>query len=432
MPYVSATCLLLLLSALIPALRRWRDAPGAGHDPFQRLVLLLTCVLALCQGVGLAIYSHYLRETMSIPAPGSVIAYRAEIAVYFEVGALVSYWIAHSISRWGLGNGVGILFLWSWGTGVPERLRATFRPTLPDTPSPILAVLVFLAALLLAVILVTTRRTVRLGKTASTGAPGGGIQEPPAVTIRLQPSGSAAFAWADRILMANLTLLWITSLGGKLHHSLYSRIATSLIPVLAAVLSLVAASWIFNSRDLIRRPSRLGLFPMDARGHVFGPTDLQRLQERMARVGAALIFLYAALWAAVVLSGTFLTGLAGLADASLIVSVAVILQIASNIKTWRRVPRGISWALVHRFDVGLDARLALATLRARGLTPMLHDSGPGVVTGSPAPWEACRPYYPSLVVYGRLAGGGAEVWVPTDEAADARRLLGNSFSRDVP
>jgi preprotein translocase subunit SecY len=174
MPYISASIMLQLLTAVVPRLGKMAREEG-GRQKIMQLTRYATIGLCIFQGYLLALSfespesSFFLRgieATMAKLGGIPLVAdkgflFRASVVVSLTAGSMLLMWLGDKITERGIGNGMSVVI----SVGILARLPAglvqawkTFVPTSGATPvSPLVLVIliVFLLAVIAAVICIT-------------------------------------------------------------------------------------------------------------------------------------------------------------------------------------------------------------------------------------------------------------------------------------
>lgn len=195
--YVSASVLVVLLSGLVPSLRRLREAGVSNQAGFQWVIAAATALLAAAHGLGSAFYLEEIHGPLSglpaVPAPGW--AFRAGTVLTLTAAALLILWLARQVTARGLGNGVVVLLaadiLGRWYSAAPVQWQA-WSAAIDPVHQGLRAALFLLALLVLAIILLTARRLVPLERTS--GPAGTEAGEAPGLPLRIHPAGALP-AW---------------------------------------------------------------------------------------------------------------------------------------------------------------------------------------------------------------------------------------------
>ena len=412
--YVSASVLVLLLSGVLPFLRRLRESGVSNQAGFQWVIAAATALLAAAHGLGTALHLEGLHGPLSglpaVPAPGW--AFRAGTMLTLSAAALLVLWLARQVTARGLGNGVVLLLaadiLARWYSAAPTQWRA-WSAAIDPVHQGLQAALFLLALLVLAVILLTARRPVSLERTEdAAGAEAGAA---PALPLRINPAGALPVVAAP---------VWLFfSFDPTAGPSLVAAVATCLLVALAAHLYAVE---VFHPRDAVERLERLGFRLAEAAS----PEDAVRL----LRASLHRVMVPGTLGLCVLALAPWITG-SGLGlhpDWSLmcgldaLVLAAVGLHLRQQVRSRRSLAgREVAPVLVAETRFELD--LAADVLRRAGIDSRIRDDRVTAATGTLALWEASRPRWPSLTVYPHLGGGQALLLVDAAEAGAAEGVL---------
>ncbi len=412
--YVSASVLVLLLSGVLPFLRRLRESGVSNQAGFQWVIAAATALLAAAHGLGTALYLEGISGPVSglpaISAPGW--AFRAGTMLTLSAAALLVLWLARQVTARGLGNGVVLLLaadiLARWYSAAPAQWRAWSGAGDP-LHQGLRAALFLLALLVLAVILLKARRLMPLER--ATGDAGAEAGPAPALPLRINPAGALPVVAAP---------VWLFfSFDSAVDPSLVSAIATCLLVALAAHLYAVE---VFHPRDAVERLGRLGFRLAEAASPEDAVRRLREIQHRVMVPGTlGLCVLALSPWIAG--SGLGLhpdwTRMCGL---DVLVLAAVGLHLSSQIRS-RRALAGREVAPVLAAETRFELDLAADVLRRAGIDSRIRDDRVTAATGTLALWEASRPRWPSLTVYPHLGGGQALLLVDAAEAGAAEGVL---------
>lgn len=129
MPYISATIIIQLLSAVIPQLSKLAREEG-GRAKIIQYGRYLTVILCLGQGVVMAIawenpekiFQGFAGSLVQDPGWG----YRLETTLLLTTGTLLMMWLGEQISERGIGNGVSLVIT----VGILARLPQTAQALL--------------------------------------------------------------------------------------------------------------------------------------------------------------------------------------------------------------------------------------------------------------------------------------------------------------
>ncbi|NKI19174.1 preprotein translocase subunit SecY [Spongiibacter sp. KMU-166] len=145
MPYISASIIMQLMSAVSPQLEALKKEGEAGRRQISQYTRYLTVVLATLQAVG-----------MTVGLANQGLAYNADLSFYFTAvvslvtGAVFMMWLGEQVTERGIGNGISMLIF----AGIVAGLPAAVGQSLEQARQGELNVLVLLGILVLAVAVV--------------------------------------------------------------------------------------------------------------------------------------------------------------------------------------------------------------------------------------------------------------------------------------
>jgi preprotein translocase subunit SecY len=122
MPYISASIIIQLLSAVTPSLEQLKKEGDAGRRKLTQMTRYLTVALALVQGAGMAFglsgqgLAYYAGPTFFLTAITSLVA-----------GAVFLMWLGEQITERGVGNGISMLIFAGIVAGLPRALGQAFE-----------------------------------------------------------------------------------------------------------------------------------------------------------------------------------------------------------------------------------------------------------------------------------------------------------------
>ncbi|MCX7122485.1 MAG: preprotein translocase subunit SecY [Gammaproteobacteria bacterium] len=121
MPYISASIIIQLLSAVVPRLTELKKEGAAGQRKITQYTRYGTLFLAFFQSMGMAKY-----------LVNQGLAYSDSLSFYFvaiitlSTGTLFLMWLGEQITERGIGNGISLIIFSSIISGIPTGLAHTF------------------------------------------------------------------------------------------------------------------------------------------------------------------------------------------------------------------------------------------------------------------------------------------------------------------
>lgn len=137
MPYISASIILQLMTALVPSLQReMKENPDAGRRKFGKWTRLLTVGLAFFQAGLFARYALGLNasnpgiivgELLDVQAFGIPWLFFLVVMIAMTAGTMLLMWIGEQISEKGIGNGVSLIITIGILSSLPTTLGSILR-----------------------------------------------------------------------------------------------------------------------------------------------------------------------------------------------------------------------------------------------------------------------------------------------------------------
>ncbi|WP_311956016.1 preprotein translocase subunit SecY [Halomonas garicola] len=122
MPYISASIIMQLMTAVSPHLEQLKKEGEAGRRKISQYTRYGTVLLAFVQAIG-----------MSVGLASQGIAYSADISFYFTAvitfvaGATFMMWLGEQITEKGIGNGISLLIFSGIVAGLPSAVGQAFE-----------------------------------------------------------------------------------------------------------------------------------------------------------------------------------------------------------------------------------------------------------------------------------------------------------------
>ena len=122
MPYISASIIMQLMTAVSPQLEQLKKEGEAGRRKISQYTRYGALVLALVQAIG-----------MSVGLAGQGVAFSADFGFYFVAvttfvaGAMFMMWLGEQITERGVGNGISMLIFAGIVAGIPRARGQSFE-----------------------------------------------------------------------------------------------------------------------------------------------------------------------------------------------------------------------------------------------------------------------------------------------------------------
>ncbi|PIQ88353.1 MAG: preprotein translocase subunit SecY [Candidatus Omnitrophica bacterium CG11_big_fil_rev_8_21_14_0_20_42_13] len=167
MPYISASIILQLLTAVIPALEKIAKEGRAGHQKINQYTRLGTVFLSLVQSYFIAIWIENVGRSGQFFEFGRIVtspgwAFRLLTMITLTSGTIFIMWLGEQIQERGIGNGISLIITAGIVSRIPTALNQLWILISPFSPqartlSPFTVLI--MAALLIGVIFAVTAIT---------------------------------------------------------------------------------------------------------------------------------------------------------------------------------------------------------------------------------------------------------------------------------
>jgi preprotein translocase subunit SecY len=163
MPYISASIILQLLTAVIPALEKLAKEGEAGQKKIVQYTRYGTVLLAVVQSFFIAVWLENparFQGLQIVQFPGW--AFRILTVITLTSGTAFIMWLGEQIQEYGIGNGMSLIITAGIVSRIPTamyQVYALFSPFAPEKaqlePFTLILMIVMLIGVIVAVILVT-------------------------------------------------------------------------------------------------------------------------------------------------------------------------------------------------------------------------------------------------------------------------------------
>ena len=127
MPYISASIIIQLMTAVVPQLERLAREGDAGRQKINQYTRYLTLLLCVVQGWAIAGFALQAHLTFNISTPVVVInpvTFRILSVVSLTAGTMFMMWLGEQITDRGIGNGVSLIITVNIIGSLPLALAA--------------------------------------------------------------------------------------------------------------------------------------------------------------------------------------------------------------------------------------------------------------------------------------------------------------------
>jgi preprotein translocase subunit SecY len=143
MPYISASIIMQLMTAVSPQLEQLRKEGQAGQRKITQYTRYFTLGLALFQATGISIALE--SQPGLVTDPG--LLFRFTTVVTLVTGTMFLMWLGEQITERGLGNGISIIIFAGIAAGLPAAIAGTLELVRTGAMHPLTALLIAVAVL---------------------------------------------------------------------------------------------------------------------------------------------------------------------------------------------------------------------------------------------------------------------------------------------
>ncbi|MFT6451519.1 MAG: preprotein translocase subunit SecY [Halocynthiibacter sp.] len=156
MPYISASIIVQLMTAMVPAFENLKKEGEAGRKKINQYTRYGTVLLALFQGYGLAVS---LEAGSLVAEPGWY--FRAATVVTLVGGTMFLMWLGEQITQRGIGNGISLIIFVGIVAEIPGALAQFFASGRSGAISPVVTIAVILMVIAVIAFVVFMERALR-------------------------------------------------------------------------------------------------------------------------------------------------------------------------------------------------------------------------------------------------------------------------------
>jgi preprotein translocase subunit SecY len=301
MPYISASIIMQLLTAVVPSLEQLKKEGEAGRRKITQYTRYGTLVLALFQsvGIGIALNGQQIAGGMTVAvAPGTGFIFTTVVTLV--TGTMFLMWLGEQITERGIGNGISIIIFAGIVAGLPSAVGGTLELASTGELSPGLVILLLALALLVTAFVVFVERgqrriTVNYAKRQVGRKVYGG--QTSHLPLKLNMAGVIPPIFASSIILFPATLgQWFGRTEGM---GWLREISTTLAPGQPLYVLLYAAAivffcffytaLVFNSRETAENLKKSGAFIPGVRPGQQTERYIDGVMTRLTAVGAIYI-----------------------------------------------------------------------------------------------------------------------------------------------
>jgi preprotein translocase subunit SecY len=154
MPYISASIIMQLMTAVSPQLEQLRKEGESGRRKITQYTRYGTLLLALFQATGISIALE--SQAGLVLEPG--LMFRITAVTTLVTGTMFLMWLGEQITERGLGNGISIIIFAGIAAGLPNAIAGTLELVRTGAMHPLTALLIAIAVLVVTAVVCFVER----------------------------------------------------------------------------------------------------------------------------------------------------------------------------------------------------------------------------------------------------------------------------------
>ncbi|MFV0370465.1 MAG: preprotein translocase subunit SecY [Azonexus sp.] len=298
MPYISASIIMQLMSVASPQLEALKKEGEAGRRKITQYTRYGTVVLALFQGMGIAVALEAQQGLVNDPG----FMFRLTTVSTLLTGTMFLMWLGEQITERGLGNGISIIIFAGIAAGLPNAIGGLFELVRTGGMHPLVAIIICILVVVVTAFVVFVERGQRkilvnyAKRQVGNKIYGGQSSHLP---LKLNMSGVIPPIFASSIILFPATLAGWFGSGDSM--TWLKDIAAVLSPGQPVYVMLYAAAIIFfcffytalvfNSKETADNLKKSGAFVPGIRPGEQTARYIDKILMRLTLVGAAYITL---------------------------------------------------------------------------------------------------------------------------------------------
>ncbi|MFQ5756576.1 MAG: preprotein translocase subunit SecY [Acidiferrobacterales bacterium] len=159
MPYISASIIIQLMTAVVPKLEQLKKEGEAGRRKITQYTRRFTVLLAAFQALGIAVALESQSVAGGVPVVIEAgIGFKLVTMVTLVAGTMFLVWLGEQITERGIGNGISIIIFAGIVAGLPSAIGQTLELVSRGTFQPLFALILFFVVIAVTAFVVYVER----------------------------------------------------------------------------------------------------------------------------------------------------------------------------------------------------------------------------------------------------------------------------------
>jgi len=147
MPYISASIIMQLLTAVVPSLEQLKKEGEAGRRKITQYTRYGTVVLAAFQSLGIAIALQGQEVGALQVVPDKSVGFLLITMITLVTGTMFLVWLGEQVTERGIGNGISLIIFAGIVAGLPAAIGNTLELASRGTFQPLFVLFLFVLAI---------------------------------------------------------------------------------------------------------------------------------------------------------------------------------------------------------------------------------------------------------------------------------------------
>ncbi len=158
MPYISASIIMQMMTAVVPSLEQLKKEGEAGRRKITQYTRRATVVLAAFQalGISIALEGQQVSGELVVLNPG--LQFKITAVVTLVAGTMFLMWLGEQVTERGIGNGISMIIFAGIVAGLPSAIGGTLELARTGAFSPIGVLTLFVGAIVITGVVVFMER----------------------------------------------------------------------------------------------------------------------------------------------------------------------------------------------------------------------------------------------------------------------------------
>ncbi|MFO1127042.1 MAG: preprotein translocase subunit SecY [Rhodospirillales bacterium] len=299
MPYISASIIIQLMTAVVPSLEAVKKEGEAGRKKLNQYTRYLTVLITIGQAYGLAVGLEGMRSSVGSAVLDPGMFFRLTTVITLLGGTMFLMWLGEQITARGIGNGISLIIFAGIVAQFPHSVAATLelgRTGALSTPAIIGLLLLIVAVVFFVVFVERAQRRIIIQypkRQVGMRITGGESSHLP---LKINTSGVIPPIFASSLLLMPITLIgfmagsgpaWLSTVSVYLGHGqpLYLLLYVGLIIFFAFFYTAV----VFNPAETADNLKKYGGFIPGIRPGKNTADYLDRVLTRLTVIGAVYL-----------------------------------------------------------------------------------------------------------------------------------------------